>query len=271
LRTQQATERAAGRDLQVLDANFFGIFCLRRDTHPYTFGHGRALLELCRYLFARSGSPVARDELLELLWPDADPDKSLHRLHVAMSKLRVLLGTGAVVQFDGLHYSVPSDTVVTDFGLFDDFYTRGLEHWARGSRAQAERALHSAVALYRGPYLEDALYVGWTAGPRMHYFERYLSALTYLCESASDANDLGHLLEYASRIVQLDDMRERAHRQLMRGHYQLGQRALAIRQYLCCAQALERELGTRPSRETENLYAAIRDDTVLPVERPLAG
>ena len=69
----------------------------------------------------------------------------------------------------------------------------------------------------------------------------------------------------------IDNLRERSHRHLMRSHYRLGQRACAVRQYRTCARLLADELGLRPSHETQQLFAAIRDDAELPDEAPLHG
>ena len=252
-----------------LFASYFGRFSLRRDGVAYSFGQGRSVLELGRYLIARAGGLVARDELAELLWPEADPSQSAHRLHVAISKLRLLLRAYLPVHFDGQNYSVPAGAVTTDCAQFDERYAHGMAELAGGSRAQGAAALQSALALYTGDYLEDARYADWTISPRSHYAERRIMALTYLCEYASAERDLAAVLEVGGRIVELDALRERAHRQLMAAHYRLGQRAISILQYRRCEEALARELNTRPSRETQRLYEAICTDTPLPVELPL--
>ena len=75
----------------------FGAFGLRRNGTAYDFGHGRSTIELCRYLIARCGGLVTRDQLAELLWPEANPSHSAHRLHVAISKLRLLLADQAAL------------------------------------------------------------------------------------------------------------------------------------------------------------------------------
>lgn len=67
-------------------------------------------------------------------------------------------------------------------------------------------------------------------------------------------------LAYGMRIMCYDRARERTHRQLMRLHYFLGDRAEAIRQYERCTQALEEELGVAPSRSTALLYKQICAD-----------
>ena len=113
--------------------------------------------------------------------------------------------------------------MIADCDEFDDHFAAAMAFSAAGARGKAASALQAALALYRGDYLEDALYAEWTTAPRSQYAERRLTALTYLCEYASQERDVARVLDYATRIVQLDSLRERAHRLLMIGHYQLGQ------------------------------------------------
>ena len=79
-------------------------------------------------------------------------------------------------------------------------------------------------------------------------------------------SDFGAVQEYARAILAVDNLREQAHRHLMRAHYYLGQRASAIRQYRACAADLERELGAAPSLLTQQLHEAICRDHNLPAE-----
>ena len=106
----------------------------------------------------------------------------------------------------------------------------------------------------------------WTHQARAHFVERRLSALDLLAEHAADRGDLASVLEYGTEILEIDGLRERAHRQLMRAHLALGQRACALRQYQLCVELLERELGVEPSHLTRQLHDSIRADAELPPE-----
>jgi len=64
---------------------------------------------------------------------------------------------------------------------------------------------------------------------RARFAERRLDALTWLCEHALREGYLMALTEYAGEVLDSDNLRERIHRHLMRAHYALGERGLAIR------------------------------------------
>jgi LuxR family transcriptional regulator, maltose regulon positive regulatory protein len=269
-RPQPASSR---RLAAVLYATYFGTFTLYRGRTRLPLGRNRPVIELCRYLLAHAGQTVPRDELLELLWPEADPARAVHRLHVAISGLRRLLdpagSTASLVRLDDESYSIPEHAIITDCNLFEQHYRRGKTHLFEKDYPAAGAAFRAALQLYVEDYLADDLYAEWTHKQRSHFVECRLNALTFLCEAAALEHDLTSLLEYARQILEVDNLRERSHRYLMRAHYSMGQRACAIRQYNACAEILGQELGVLPSQQTQRLYEAIRDDTELPGEAPL--
>ena len=255
-------------------AHFLGTFGLLRNGVSWPLGRSKVVLELCCYLLAHVGQYVARDELLELLWPEADPSRAVHRLHVAVSGLRTLLGSAAaagadVVQLDNDRYVVPTQAVQTDFAEFDRLYEGGAAAISRGHADRAADALNAALSLYHGDYLADYPYAGWATSPRTHFAERRQNALAFLCEQAVAERDWGRVLDLAHRQLEFDwSARSVPLRNVMRSHYALGQRGLAIRAYLRNTKQLEQEFGVRPSRETQRLYDAVCGD--LPMAAELA-
>jgi DNA-binding SARP family transcriptional activator len=256
-----------------LYATYLGSFAAYRGADRLDFGRNRAVQELGRYLIARAGRVVTRDELLELLWPDGNVERTGHRLHVAVSGLRQVLdppgSAASVVHFDDDRYTIESATLVTDCELFELHYRRGRELLAHHP-AEAIAAFHDALSLYRDDYLVDHPYADWTHQPRAHFVERRLSALTFLCEQAERAGDLVSVLDYAQQILTIDNLREQAHRCVMRAHHAMGQRACAVQQYTSLVDYLARELGVRPSRQSQQLYHAICTDAELPHPSPYA-
>jgi hypothetical protein len=61
-------------------------------------------------------------------------------------------------------------------------------------------------------------------------------------------------------ILKLDRTRERTYAKLMRLHYQMGDRAGAVRLFQRCVAALKQELDVAPARKTSELYEQIRTD-----------
>jgi DNA-binding SARP family transcriptional activator len=255
-----------------LYATLLGAFALYRGPLRLELGHHRSVLELSRYLVARAGRAVPREELLELLWPDSSHRQGLHRLHNAVSKLRRILdpprARPSLLRCEDDGYAIDRDGVETDCDRFERHYGRGRLRLAQGDEAGAADAFRAALELYGGDYLAEVPYAEWAQPHRAHFAERRLNALTYLCEHALRQNELAAVIDHALQILIADDLRERAHRHVMRAHYGLGQRACAIRQYHLCAALLEKELGVRPSEATQRLHRAIRDDAELPPETP---
>jgi DNA-binding SARP family transcriptional activator len=256
-----------------LFATFFGGFALYRGRHRLSISSSRPVCELGTYLMAHAGRSIARDALMDLLWPEVDPARAAHRLHVAVSDLRRIVdspGLASLVRLQDDSYHIAACHVATDCELFEQHYQRGRRCLSEGDPEMAGTAFEAALQLYTGEFLADHPYLEWAAQKRAHYAERHLAALTALCERAARRRDFDAVEEHARAILAVDNLREQAHRHLMRAHYYLGQRASAIRQYRTCASALERELGAAPSLLTQQLHGAICHDLELPGEMGLA-
>src|SRR5439155_4245252 len=183
--------------------------------------------------------------------------RAAHRLHNAVSGARRMLergiGAQSVIAFEDDSYVIAASAVLTDYDLFASSYRAGRYALASGDREGAAHAFRAALALDAGEYVADDPYASWTQPRRVHVSEQRLNALTYLCEHAAERGELVPVLEYAQRILDIDEFRERAHRHLMRAHYLLGQRGCALRQYRRCEEVLHSELDAAPARATRQL------------------
>ncbi|MDP9352793.1 MAG: winged helix-turn-helix domain-containing protein, partial [Chloroflexota bacterium] len=71
---------------------------------------------LLRYLLTRPHRTARREELTDLLWPDAPVREGTHSLHVAVSTLRRYLDTttGSYINLEGGRYSITPDALISD-------------------------------------------------------------------------------------------------------------------------------------------------------------
>lgn len=71
-----------------------GQFKVLKDDQPLTFGHRvqRKPLALLKAIIAAGGKNVREEQLLDLLWPDADGDAARVALHSTIHRLRKRLG-----------------------------------------------------------------------------------------------------------------------------------------------------------------------------------
>jgi DNA-binding SARP family transcriptional activator len=131
----------------------------------------RALLHL---LCTRANEAVHREALIEALWPDADPDAGLHRLQVAVSSLRKILGAtspdgSGLLSREGDAYrlSLPPGSDV-DVEAFEQAVERAERARGINDLPTEMQALREAVAAYRGPLLPGDGPAEWAVGVRTH-------------------------------------------------------------------------------------------------------
>lgn len=198
--------------------------------------------------------PVARDVLLDLLWPDAELDAARNRLRVALNSLRRQVEPpgvpgGAVLVADRSQVSLNPAAYVTDVAEFEAALER-----ERTAATDAERidCLREAVRLYRGELL-DGLYDDWVLPERTRLADACLGALKRLTRLLAQAHEYEAALDCARKAVVLDPLGEGGHRTIMRLYAPTGRPGAAARQYSDLAALLQEELGARPSSATRKL------------------
>jgi two-component SAPR family response regulator len=220
---------------------------------------------LLKFLISRRGKPVAKDVLVETLWPNCNPEVGYNNLKSAIYALRQVLRQSELnddnetnypfVQFSEARYMLsPELELWVDV---DDF-----EHvWTAGQRLEKQRDIEGAAKqyqladeLYRGDYLEDELYAEWTLLRREALKDVYLAILGKLASISFRANDYDNCIMYSQKILAKDSCHEEAYRWLIRCYFRLGQRHRAQQWYNLCGATLKRELDSMPDRETISLY-----------------
>src|SRR5262249_31672435 len=156
--------------------------------------------------------PHPREILIELLWPEIDPEIGRNNLRVLLHRLRDQLDEPEsaadpllVADRDAVRLRPAAfTTAVADF-------TAALER-AAGAADLVERVrdLAAAVALYRGELLPGVL-EPWVLTERQHLVEVYLGALHRLVEALEQTGDLERALPVARQAVATDPLREEAH------------------------------------------------------------
>ena len=186
----------------------------------------RRAAELVALLALADGHRLARDRVIDALWPTLDSDAGAANLRKAAHHARHATGDPqAVVLRGGVVSLFPSRVVATD--------VREFERAAKDD---------DAVAAYAGDLLPEAPYEEWTQAPR----ERLRSAYLELLRRTGRWE----------RLVEVEPTDEPAIRELMRQAVAEGSRPAAIRWFGRLRVALRREMGIAPSAETIALYDA---------------
>ena len=253
---------ASGAVLRVYTLGPFEVYVNERRLPCQTWRRKQALL-LLKYLVHRRGSPVHREELLELLWPEEQVEKALKRLKVVVYFLRQQLGCGVedeqrcLLVREGESYVLNAEKLWVDVAVFDQLIEQGARLVHQGATREALHCYKHAEALFRGDYLADEPYSEWCALERERIRERYLTlieALTCLYEGLAQLEQ--SIVLYRKGLT-LDPCRESLHRRLMQALWTAGRRDEALRQYRICQAALGQALGVEPMPETQQLYQQI--------------
>ena len=204
-----------------------------------------------------TGERKSRDTLATLFWPEYDAGHARAALRRTLSVLsKALDGEGLLV--DRSTVALDRERVWLDVVEF--------------RRLVGQGRLAEAVALYRGDFLagfglRDSIeFDDWQFFELEELKRAYAGALERLARDEAERGDLDSAVDYARRWLALDSLQEPAHRLLMQLYAWSGQRAVALRQYRECVRVLDAELGVGPLGETTDLYEAILEDRVPPLE-----
>lgn len=190
---------------------------------------------------ALQGRPVHVDEVVEVLWPGAEPGRGRARLRNAMNRLRTTAGPLVVRSGDTLSIAPEVLVDVTEF-------TRGvravLENAIDGRQAidQARQAL----ARYRGDLLPDSIYEPWTTEARERLRRQRLTLLDRLRELHVANGELDEALAVAEEALAADPAEELRYVRLGRLLLQLERRSAAAA-VVRRARAVLAEMGLEPS------------------------
>jgi len=233
-----------------------------RNGQIITHWHSLKGQSVFKYLVAHYGTPISKDVLMDVFWPDADPESARRNLHQAIYSLRQTMRRGEPnfqpIQFENECYLLnPEIDLWLDSEVFARNAQEGRQLEASGRQDEADVAYQRAEELYLGDFLEEDLYEDWTRPARERYRNAYLDLVDRLCERHWRKGNYPAVIELCGKLLAKDNCNEKAHRRLMQCYQIQGQHGLAVRQYRLCVDFLKDELGVSPSAETRNLLNKI--------------
>ena len=219
-------------------------------------------LSLLKYLLLHHRQSVSRDVLIDVFWPDAEPETARNSLNVAVHSLRKALRNIIflpVITFqDGAYGLEPNLQVWLDVEEFERCVKAGQRLEARDQLSAAVTEHETAISLYQGDFLEQNLYDEWTVLERERLRIAYLDTLDRLSQIYFRQERYAACITVCQLILSRDRCREDAHYLLMRCFSRQGQYHLALRQYQICVESLRVELDVEPAPETKQLCERIR-------------
>lgn len=189
---------------------------------------------LVKRLALAPGHRLHREQVLELFWPDLEPEAAGANLRKAVHFARRVLGEHDLLELNGEVVALGTGAeLVVDTEAFDAAAKAAL-------RDQDPKQCEQAAELYGGELLPDDRFVEWLDEPREQLRDRYARVLK-----------AGKLWE---RLVALNPSDETAQCALMQAALTAGNRSEVIRLFQRLRERLRVDFGVGPKAASIALY-----------------
>lgn len=203
---------------------------------------------------------ATRDAIMAALWPEANEDAARRSLRSTLNLLLGVLEEGRTggdaayfVRADSTRVRLAGhDRLDVDVWRFDSLLDEAKQLEADGAPSLALECLTEAIDLYRGDLLAGVVEGDWLHLERQRLHVRFVGAAVRGAELMLAHDRADEAIALASRTLQVEPWSEPAHRSLVAGHLQRGDRAAAHRAMQQCHEMLA-ELGGPVDELTEML------------------
>ena len=247
--------------------SLFGRFELNGPAGSVDFASKKAA-GLLAFLACTAPEAQRRETLTDLLWGSHFEAQARQNLRQALYVLRRILGDGSIVN-DGHFVSLKNGVLDCDVPRFEALIRDG-----------GRDALAAATEIYKGCFLVDLDFAqdawrDWLMRERQRLQRLALDAMVRFGELELASGNAEAAVRAAERAIAANDVREDAHRLLIRALAVSGRRPDALRHYEHLVALLKRELDVEPDADTTALARALRkpvpSDTELEPEPPPAS
>ena len=203
-----------------------------------------------------------RQALMALLWPDTLPQSAQTSLRQALYQLRQAIPTVANQQGDPIPLLLPDRQIVqiNPEGQLD----LDVAEFQQLAGSASPTQLAKATDIYRGDFLAafslpySSPFELWAESQRESLRRTLLKTLASLVEYALQEEKYAIAEQYARRQLEIDNLREQGHQQLMLVLARSQRSPQALRHYDAYRQLLATELNLDPSAEISDLAESIR-------------
>ena len=205
-----------------------------------------------------------------MLWDDRTQSQSLTNLRATLSRLNEQVAPFLLINRKEVSINPQAEVWVDAVEL-----NTALESNKRPLSISAANRLEQALTLYKGDFLagfylnESHGFEDWQLVERGRLKVGVMEALSQLATFYLEHGRFDAGLAQATRLLELDPLREDTHRHMMMLLASGGQRSSALQQYDICRQILAEEFGVEPEVETTTLYHQIRSGAFVPSATPL--
>jgi DNA-binding SARP family transcriptional activator len=223
----------------------------------------RRLQSILAYMLLHRNAVQSRQHLSYLFWPDSSEGQALTNLRKHLHLLRRVLPEAERFVFaDNLTAGWRVDApYILDVQTFEEAITNADRADRQGDKDMLLVHLQHAADAYQGDLLKE-LYDDWVLTERDRLHGQFTQVMERLVVLLEECREYPAAESQARRWLRHDPLNETAYRYLMQLYAMNGERAKALRTYHTCLSVLEREIGVKPSRATEEVYQRLLGEEI---------
>jgi len=220
-------------------------------------------LAMLKALIALGGRNINAARIIDLIWPDMEPEMSYQSFKTTLHRLRRLLDLEQTIQFQEGCLSIDQRYCWADIWTFERLAGRvdtlRAAHPPDAAPEEMVRLTDRALSLYSGNFLAEDSGFPWALSTR----ERLRSKFVRLVVNAGyywEKSGVWHkAAEYYQKGLEIDDLGEEFYQRLLVCYHHLGKRGEALTLYNRCRTVLARQCIT-PTARTRAAYEAVIND-----------
>jgi DNA-binding SARP family transcriptional activator len=218
----------------------------------------RKPLEVLKALIGLGPTDVSLATLGATLWPELDGAAAHNACHVAIHRLRKILGDESAIRVNQGMVALNGGDAWVDVDLFRRLANSIRSSLKAGaSESDLQRLVEQLLIAYPGHFLPEEER-SWVIGVREQLRARFVHLAMDLSAALERSGAAEAAIALNRHCIELDPLTESFHRGLIQGLISLGRNAEALEAFKHCRAMLMAGLGVEPSKETYALRARIR-------------
>jgi len=214
-------------------------------------------LRMFKYFLLNRHKEIYNEELVEVFWPNIDPDTGKKRLYNTIYLLRKNLGIKDIVINKTTSYKFNENySCWIDWERFLDIYD------SLNDNVTVDE-LKEAIELYKGDLMPGLRYEYWVEEIRTNIKEKYLDLIYQLSEKLYKNNEYLEALKYLKKGINEELYREEYYNLAMKILVQTGRVYEALTVYEKYKKLIKDDLGIDPGSTINQTYHDIKNCEII--------
>jgi ATP/maltotriose-dependent transcriptional regulator MalT/DNA-binding SARP family transcriptional activator len=206
----------------------------------------RKVLALLCFLLSRAEMSATRDQVLDAIWPDLEPDVAVNSLNQTVYFLRRVFEPAFSDDLSPGYIHHDSDVLWLDGDLVDSRSRRARLAIRAAELDASPDNIAVLSSTYAGRFALDFAYEEWAGPYRDSMHAAYLQIIERAVADDTNAGAFDRAIGLARRAIEADPEAEQIELSLLRLYRRTGAHSAAAEQYAHYAAVLRNDLGLEP-------------------------